>query len=561
MPGVNLRYETFLPCMWQAVERGFVRHEHAAFVADGLRWGFRAGIDTLKLKGHRWFRNYPTSVSGRKAVTRATMKRVEKGKTLDLGTWSNGLAHLIRTTFSASAIFPLGAVAKPLEPDELRPTDDHTRTGINAATDLSFLGHSLNTYSEIAEFLKQDYFMRVSDVDAAFPMLPLHPDLWPFFMFKFFASDTTTSYNLFMHVCGDFGTAGMPGVFKIFFVDVVVNMARSASVLTLPMPIYVDDMGIIGALEHLVNSQMEAFQEWSFQVCGVLFKTIKDRLASQQQLMLGFWWDSTTLTRSLEERKLAQYLEMFLQFSTRRQLSLREMQSAAGRMQRACMTLPPGAASLLMALFALTAGLRLPWHKRRLTRMVRSNFKHLHALLSQNLGRGYYSYDLFERAPEVRTDASRSGHYAGGGYVSEDGHYGWFRYGRRAAQRPIDFLEGDTVVACVEQMGHRWHGKRVPIGVDNKAFECSGEKGRSKAPRLNILIRELFYLQLRFQCVLDFFWLSSADNLLADHLSRDRESSFLHDAYATGFWDSAVSPLRHASSGETRTLPDRTMFA
>ena len=120
---------------------------------------------------------------------------------------------------------------------------------------------------------------------------------------------------------------------------------------------------------------------------------------------------------------------------------------------------------------------------------------------------------------------------------------------------------GDTVVACVEHMGHLWRGKRVPIGVDNKAFECSGEKGRSKAPRLNILIRELFYLQLRFECVLDFFWLSSLDNLLADHLSRDRESSFLHDAYATGFWDSAVSPLRHASSGETRTLPDRTMFA
>ena len=116
-------------------------------------------------------------------------------------------------------------------------------------------------------------------------------------------------------------------------------------------------------------------------------------------------------------------------------------------------------------------------------------------------------------------------------------------------------------MACVEQMGHLWRGKRVPIGVDNKAFECSGEKGRSKAPRLNILIRELFYLQLRFECVLDFFWLSSSDNLLADHLSRDRESSFLHDAYATGFWDSAVSPRRHASSGETRTLPDRTMFA
>ena len=231
MPGVNLRYETFLPCMWQAVERGFVRHEHAAFVADGLRWGFRAGIDTLKLKGHRWFRNYPTSVSGRKAVTRATMKRVEKGKTLDLGTWSNGLAHLIQTTFSASANFPLGAVAKPLEPDELRPTDDHTRTGINAATDLSFLGHSLNTYSEIAEFLKQDYFMRVSDVDAAFPMLPLHPDLWPFFMFKILDFFWLSSADNLLadHLSRDRESSFLHDAYATGFWDSAVSPLRHAS--------------------------------------------------------------------------------------------------------------------------------------------------------------------------------------------------------------------------------------------------------------------------------------------------------------------------------------------
>ena len=40
---------------------------------------------------------------------------------------------------------------------------------------------------------------------------------------------------------GDFGTRGMPGTFKIFFVDVVLNMARAAEVLTIPMTVYVDD--------------------------------------------------------------------------------------------------------------------------------------------------------------------------------------------------------------------------------------------------------------------------------------------------------------------------------
>ena len=49
-----------------------------------------------------------------------------------------------------------------------------------------------------------------------------------------------------MHIFGDFGCAGMPGAFKIFFVDVVVQMGRSELVLTLPLVVFVDDTGLIG---------------------------------------------------------------------------------------------------------------------------------------------------------------------------------------------------------------------------------------------------------------------------------------------------------------------------
>ena len=108
------------------------------------------------------------------------------------------------------------------------------------------LTHTLTAYKDIARFLLTDYFMRVSDVDAAFPMLPLHPDVWPYFFFRFYANDVTKKQSLFLHLCGDFGTAGMPGFFKIFFVDVVLNMARSEGKLNLPMPVYVDDCGLIG---------------------------------------------------------------------------------------------------------------------------------------------------------------------------------------------------------------------------------------------------------------------------------------------------------------------------
>ena len=157
------------------------------------------------------------------------------------------------------------------------------------------------------------------------------------------------------------------------------------------------------------------------------------------------------------------------------------------------------------------------------------DFKFISHLLQMNLGRGFYSYEHFERAPEIRTDASKGRDYCGGGYVSACGRYSFWRYGSRAARNPIDYLEGDTVVAAATEMGETsdWKNKVVPFGVDNMAFQKSAAKGRSKAHRLNILVRELFALQLRFQCIFEFFWLSSKDNLLADDLSRDREGDFL----------------------------------
>ena len=134
---------------------------------------------------------------------------------------------------------------------------------------------------------------------------------------------------------------------------------------------------------------MRVFQVWAADVCGVTFKYLKDRAADTRQLALGFWWDSTTLTRELEERKLLQYLDFLADFATRPTLALREMQQMAGRLQRCLKTLPPGAACLATSLYALMAGLKLPWHARRTSRQVREDFKCLHRLLTMNLGKGF----------------------------------------------------------------------------------------------------------------------------------------------------------------------------
>ena len=176
---------------------------------------------------------------------------------------------------------------------------------------------------------------------------------------------------------------------------------------------------------------------------------------------------------------------------------------------RAVMTLPPGAACFLANLFALTRGLSLPWQRRRTTRATRADFRVVHDLLKLNLGRGYFSFDQFGRAPGIDTDASKESRYAGGGYASRCGRYRYWRYGNNAARQMIDFLEGDTVVVAMQDLGHLWRKMVVPFRIDNSAFQRSAVKGWSRAERLTLLLRQVFTLSVHFEFIGEYNWVST----------------------------------------------------
>ena len=542
--------------MMRAVARGYVRQEHADFVADGLRHGFDLGVDVTKMRGKRLYRNYPTALEARAAVTKAVRSRVDKYKTYKLFPFSEGDRH--KLPWNDWRIFPMGAVSKPLEPGEMRPYSDHTKTGMKAATDLEFFRHTLSATEDIARFLRHEYYMRVSDIDAAFPLLPLRPRLWRYFLFLWYDTDAELSDQqwLYVHVCGDFGTAGLPGSFKIFFSDVTMGMARSEMVLTLEAPIHVDDISLIGAVQEAVDAEGVAFTAF-LRTLGIFVKELKDRAAAQVQLSLGFWWDSVNRTRTLIERKQTAYVQMLADFEKRRTLSLRERQQVAGRMQRAVLTMPPGAACFLATVYAMMRGLSLPWHARRTTRAERLDYRLVRELLQRNMGRGYFSLDQFQEAPGVDTDASKSRDYTGGGYASRCGRYRFWRYGASAQRQLIDFLEGDTVVEAVKDLGHLWHRKVVTFRVDNSAFQKSAVKGWSRAERLNVLLCRLFELCMQFECVLLFEWVSTHLNKYADALSRpDGEHKFLALIGEGGFLRRDAILRRDPRCGQARQLGD-----
>ena len=527
--GSTLNLQPFQELLPQCVEQDLISQSDADYLLRGIVEGFDFDLDESKIpNGYR--PNYRSAFDNKGTITDALRKRVASGKTLKLGVW-NSKDPL--PTGSRGCVVPQGGVPQKLEPDSIRPVSDHTKTGFNAAVDMTNMQHTLDTYNEIGRELQYAYYMRVEDVDGAFPIIPLAPRLWKYMYVHWFDVDRplaeqTRPNTLYLHAFGDFGTAPMPAIWDKFFRGVKA-MARVAGVLTLPMPHFVDDSSLIGPDAKLVDAEAIRLGDFLLTL-GVSFKDIKSRPAAMRQLVLGFWWDSVARTRTLETHKLKLYLDHLRSAHDSHYLTLHDMQVLSGRMQRAALTMPPRATVYLANILKLMKGLRMPWHRRRLNAAVRKDLQMLITVLEENSGRGYFSYDQFGRAHDVYTDAAKERRHTGGGYFSLCGAYDMWIYGGSASRRPIDYLEGDAVLRAARDLGPTWRKKVVPVWIDNSSFCYSLQKGRSKAERLNVLLRQLFILSVRYECVFEPHWLPSADNVAADALSRGDWERF--QAYA-----------------------------
>ena len=71
----------------------------------------------------------------------------------------------------------------------------------------------------------------------------------------------------------------------------------------------------------------------------------------------------------------------------------------------------------------------------------------------------------------------------------------------------------------------------VPVFIDNQAFQLSGLKGWSRADRLNDVLLKIFHLAVRHDFVVEWNWISTHDNVLADALSRSAALGYGEQAF------------------------------
>ena len=113
------------------------------------------------------------------------------------------------------------------------------------------------------------------------------------------------------------------------------------------------------------------------------------------------------------------------------------------------------------------------------------------------------------------------------------------------------------VVEAVEDMGHLWHRQVVRFRIDNSAFQQSAVKGWSRAQRLTFLLRRLFELCIKHECVLVFDWVSTRENRYADALSRfEGHDTFLEFVGEGGFLLPGAVLRRDPRCGQARQIGD-----
>ena len=557
--GNTLRHDKLIPLLQKAVRESTLSPDRYSRMMSLLRFGADLFIDQEYLLSHLpprvYRRNYPSAYENKAEVTDAIASRVRSGRTLKLGAFK--ASEFKDLPVRQAIIFPLGAVPKPgTSPPEFRPFGDHTKSRLNEAG--RPWKHSLDALNELKRKLSRGKFMRMSDIDGAFTLLALMPWLWPYMLFVWFDVDAPLDTQsgagvLYCHLFADFGTVGCPLEWFEFFTT-ILDLARMECVLRSDLILYVDDLSHIGdeGGDALTLDQEGEELDLFLGECGVPTKARKTKHAAQLQLSLGLWWNTVNFVLWLAQEKVERYREFLTEQSTRRVVNLREMQRVAGREQRIALTLMPGSKVLLANNFILMSGLRLPHHHRRTTKAWRADRAAMVRCLNENSGRGYYRYDDFLDGGDAFTDASKpSKGAAGGGYVLDSGPYHFWSFGSAASRRPIDYLEGKTVVHCLEDNGPLWDGKIVRFHIDNSAFQASAAKGWSHAERLNELLRELLYLTVKFNCILSYNWISTHVNVLADALSRFDESLFLERCRQPGC--PVYGPLaRHPDAGSRR---------
>ena len=209
----------------------------------------------------------------------------------------------------------------------------------------------------------------------------------------------------------------------------------------------------------------------------------------------------------------------------KRACTLRELQSILGLLSFACSVIIPGRA-FLKRLFALTAGIKKPYHFVKITQAAREDLKTWLFFLNEYNGVTLYREEMFisEKVCHFFTDASKSlgcGAVFGSKWFSLAWPSVWW------SEQNITFLELVPIVLAIEAWGKEIRNHCLVLHTDNMALKHVINAQSSREDLVMTWVRRLVLQALRHNVLIQAVHVPGTMNILADLLSRLQVSRFL----------------------------------
>ncbi len=441
----------------------------------------------------------------------------------------------------------IGAVPKR-DSTDFRPITDCSRPLHDSLNDYirpTLPKFSLKSIDNAINAIVPGCYIALVDIKAAYRSVPVQPQHRQFLGFVWDLASHPFPY--FVDNCLSFGLSCAPLIFCRISAAIVRGFKRFCHQNGLAFRdviVYIDDFCIIcNTLAECVAAQ-NALISLLIHL-GFAISWSKLQAPTQTARFLGIWLDTVALEASLPPEKLTKLHSMVVSFSQRSRLSKRELQSLCGFLNFASKVVR-GARTFTRRLIDSCNSLKLPHHSIRVSQPMKADFNWWIQFSLYFNGRAILISDSLRPPVYISCDASSYGFgavfgslwFAGNWQGSASPYYHKFLQcsGNWLDSVPvpaccrdnINYLELFAVFIAAQRWAPFFANRRILVLTDNTQAMYCLNTGRSRNSQCMNLLRQLFWLSVRYNFHLTSRHLPGDSNVLADALSRLDEPNYLN---------------------------------
>lgn len=295
---------------------------------------------------------------------------------------------------------------------------------------------------------------------------------------------------------------------------------------------YIDDAFLAAKNYHLCSSFLRLFVDMCTHI-GFPIAEEKTMLPTTRGVFLGIELDSVEMCARLPEEKLQKSRELVRELAKQKSVTLKQLQSAIGKLNFACSVVTPGRA-FLRRLIDLTIGKSAPGCWISLNAGVREDLRMWSWFLEDYNGVSMFRNKTFFDNHHLNFFTDAASTIGFGAVFGPKWFFGdWPQIIKE--ERSIAWMELYPITLAMVFWGHLFKNQSILFHSDNEVVVKIINKQSTREPFMMGLVRLLVLASMKFNVQFKAVHLSGVSNIMCDLLSRRQVNEFKKRAIQIGW--------------------------